>query len=111
MAVTIVTGDDSVLKVQLELDGSSFLIPGNAIVRAALRQDARLLTQPVACASGDPGADWPNSLVSVVLPRNTTWMVTPLSRPVSIEVEVDDSGDRTTWVIENEITVIKGLIE
>jgi len=119
----ITTGDDAVLMHELtKYDKDlkqqvTFNIPDTATVKTRIiaADHSEAYSESVVQSDLTAGADWPNSLVAVVLDSTITSEI--LSKSVlwkngrvnaKIETQVDDGG-KTTWFAS--VVMIKGLVE
>jgi len=93
----LVSGDDIVMSVTLQKDGSVFNINPGATVEARLISVDHLTeyTAPVGQSNSAPGADWANSLVTVQFAEADTLEVTYQGAAL-LEIQVDDNG-KSTW--------------
>lgn len=107
---TVVIGDTIKLRVPLTLDGVAFEIPSGATVRAAFRRKDLLVGGPWNCSSGATGADWPNGILIVEISIAQSALLSKATR-VQLEVEVDDGGEKQTWLSEEALIVTNGTIE
>lgn len=115
MSASITTGDDAVIMHTLKKNGKTFNIPGTAIVTCRLiTMNHDILTDEVIQSIAAAGADWSNSLVTVVLPAAITSQV--LNTPqtwrngeflAKLETQVFGT-DKFTWF--ETVTISKGTI-
>lgn len=102
----LVTGDDINISVTLKKNGVVFTIALNASVKARLvsTNHETPLSEEVAQASGTSGANWPQSLVVVVIPAATSKKVA-VQGDALLEIQVSDAG-KTTWFVP--VILVKG---
>lgn len=98
----IVTGNDIAELLQLNTNDASFSVDSGATVKAAIvsYDQSTLIAGPFTMLSGDDGADWPNSLMSLIVDKSLTSGLTV--GKVQLEVSVDDS-DKFSWFFDAEI--------
>lgn len=109
MSLTIITGDDITVLVQLKKNEAPFVIDNGATVQGAIRSGSGILGNTIACANTDVGANWPASLVAIPFTSTDTALLPELSSGSGqLEVQVDDGG-KTTWIVKG-VTVLKGFI-
>jgi len=101
----LVTGDDLAIPVTLKKDGVVFAIADTATVKARLvsvDHDA-VYCDEIGQSKDTTGADWSNSLVVVVVASTDTVDMTHQGLAL-LEIQVDDDGKRTWFVIVNIVT-------
>ena len=105
--LTIITENGISELLQLKKDASTFDIPTNTTVKAAIvsYDRATLLAGPFTMLSGDAGAAWGTSLVSLIVASSLTTSLTV--GKVRLEVKVEDTNDES-WFYDAEI--VKGNI-
>lgn len=107
---TIVTGDTTILSVSLKKNNEAFIVASDAEVKVTLVDQANQLI-----VSGDPlvqqpdtaGANWDESLVSVLIPGSFTAGITSFGRAM-LEIQVSDGGLQDTWFAS--VLIVKGNI-
>jgi len=94
---TLVTGDDIQMLVTLLKDGATFNINAGATVHARLIDVGKEnpYMDAIVQSNTAPGADWPNSLVTVEFASADTADIA-YQGPALLEVQVDDNG-KSTW--------------
>lgn len=104
----IVTGDDSVLPVELTKDGTSFVIDSGATIFATVTNKSKKTTliETTSVLEATAGSDWPSSLIMVAFTSAQTAAVTNMGSCL-LEIQVDDGG-KQTWFAD--ITIVKGTI-
>ena len=104
----IVTGDDSVIPVELTKDGLSFIIdPGATVLATVTNKTNKATLIPVtAVLESAPGSDWENSLIMVGFSSEQTSAVTSTGNCL-LEIQVDDGGTQTWFA---DINIVKGTI-
>ncbi len=108
--LTIITGDDAIIPVQLKKDNATFVIDPGATVKAQLRRGDTPVGSEITVLEATTGSAWATSLIVVVSPSaDTTNFTINDKHYLSLEVQVDDSG-KTTWILDNIARVRKGLI-
>lgn len=102
--LTIVTGNDITELLQINVNGVSFTVQSGATVKAAIvsYDQSTLLAGPFAMLSTDDGADWDNSLMSLIVDKSLTSGLTPAK--VKLEVSVDDT-DKDSWFFDARIVM------
>lgn len=104
----IVTGDDSVLPVELKKNDQTFVIDPTATVKAAVisKNKKTVLIPEVTVLEGTEGSSWATSTIVVTFTSLETGAITRLGDAI-LEVQVDDNG-KTTWFAP--IKIEKGTI-
>ncbi len=107
----LVTGDDSVLPVQLNKNDAPFVIDTGAEVKASIISKDRktVLIPPVAVLEATAGSSWINSEVVVSFTEAETLAI-PTSyydKSVLLEIQVNDGG-KLTWFLV--IKIVQGTI-
>lgn len=106
----IVTGDDTEITVNLKKNGHAFVIPPDAIMRAALvkADHSATLAGPITVLPGVPGTDLAQSTIVVKFAAADTAAITAY-RPALLEIEINDPvSGKTTWFVD--VLIIKGQI-
>jgi len=92
----LTAGDDINWLVTLYKDDATFNIPDTATVTARFisTDHSEAYTAEVTQDDATPGADWPNSLIAVVMSEADTGVIT-YQGPAELEIQVDDNGKST----------------
>lgn len=99
----IVRGDDIVVTIQLYKDNAVYAIDSAAVIKANVLDENgfKMLTDEITLGSADAGADWPNSLVTIIIPEAKS-LTLAKDDEAKFEIQVDDSvntvGKTTTFV-------------
>ena len=108
---TLVTGDDTIIPVQITRDFIDEVIAGTATVKASIitKNKRNILIAAVPVVEGTTGSSWATGLVVVALTSAQTGAI-PASRMGSayLEVQVNDGGI-TTWF--TSIKLVQGTID
>lgn len=108
---TIITGDDAAIPVQLYKGGAKFAISSGATVKAQLRVDDTPVGSEVTVSEATVGSAWATSLIVPVFPSvDTANFIVDDDYYLSMEIQVDDGGTKTTWILKRIANVEKGLI-
>ena len=105
---SIVTGDDSVLPIELRKEQQAFVIANTATIKASVISKSRkvVLIPAVDVLETNVGSVWGTSLVVVQFTSAETAAITRFSEAL-LEVQVDDGG-KITWFAP--IQIQKGTI-
>ena len=108
MSLEITIGDKVVIDFTAKINGATFPINLTATIKAAIisANKKSILLPTITVPSTNNGADWPNSLVTIIFDETETSDISYTGKAF-IEVQIDDSGP-STWYIP--INLVKGLI-
>lgn len=118
MPTEIMTGDYKEVPFQLyrKLNGvlTTFDMSAATEVVLVLRNGNDIVSTQLTLASNDPGADWTTSLVTAVMDVAFTSAITldtdEACEQYQVNIRVTQSGKPETWVIDEPITVLRGVI-
>lgn len=111
MAVSIFTGDDIAIKVNLKNNGAKFPIPSGSVVKAAIfdYRDYSVILGPTTVSEASADSDWDNGVAVVTFSAAET-EVLEAKTGLGIELEVNAGAlGRKTWQGKG-VEVVPGAI-
>lgn len=102
------SGSDFDLKATLFIDGQALSFAAATLVQVSLITMDRTATVagPITAASNAPEADWPNGIVTAVIPLANTGSIAPGAYRIKVNVTL--AGLLSTWS-DSTIVVVQGV--
>lgn len=111
MTIEIVTGDDLDIAVFIEKNDAPYPVDTGATVTGSLRDEDTLIGATVTFTSTDPGSVWGSGRLQWIMSsaQTSTLFSAPKGDNIHLEVQIIDSGKRTTALFP-ALIIKKGLL-